>query len=504
MDSPTIEIFLAKRNNDLQFFPGLFSGIGGKLERTDYEIANEFYKKKMVKKDKTELAYLVSSWRELLEEVEIFYYDSNNKDLKKGILEFTRKKNGLNLQELISQFDLKLEKFLLNDFNKAGFRSTPEFTNVQFRTQFFFLHLKTEKHFPRIRETNPEFSTGIWDQPKNFFEKFKKNIIQTSPPVLGVIRALTKHPLVIEDHNGRNIPNLALELLNNNDYLPIGLQVPIEAHPGIEIIPFKSFTRPPATTTNLVVIGDEKKIIVDPGTHKPSEKKRLELIIDNWLDNGDEILFQVLTHHHKDHWDASMHLREKYDLPIAFHREFKSYLNSENLIHDIDLTDDYEVNLGMDNFNDIKWKIKIKNLPGHSKDHLVLLDQRFNALVSGDIISGIGTVIIEDLEDYMNSLEYLRGVNVSTIFPGHGPIITDGSKVINDYISHRKVRGQMILQTIKNNRKITISEITKLVYKDIPESFLIVAEEQVKIYMKYFLRKNLVKYNEMRQVFELN
>jgi glyoxylase-like metal-dependent hydrolase (beta-lactamase superfamily II) len=496
-------MFLAKRNNNLQFFPGLFSGIGGKLERTDYELANEFYNQKIIKKNKIELAYLVSSWRELLEEVEIFYYDSNNNNLKNGILEYSRNKNGINLQELISKFDLKLEKFLLNDFFKAGFRCTPEFTNIQFRTQFFFLHLNIENHCPQIRETNPEFSTGIWDQPKNFFEKFKRNIIQTSPPVLGVIRALTKHPLVIEDNFRRNIPQLALELLNNNDYLPIGLQVPIEAHPGIEIIPFKSLTRPPATTTNLIVIGNEKKIIVDPGTHKLSEKKRLELIIDNWLDNGDEILFQVITHHHKDHWDASMHLREKYDLPIAFHREFNSYLNSEKLPHDIDLTDDYEIQLGMDSFSDLKWRIKVKNLPGHSKDHLVLLDQRFKALISGDIISGIGTVIIEDLDDYMNSLEYLRKENVSTIFPGHGPIITDGNKVINDYISHRKARGEMILQTLRNNIKITISEITKLVYKDIPTSFLIVAEEQVKIYLKYYERKKLVKYNEMKQVFEL-
>jgi glyoxylase-like metal-dependent hydrolase (beta-lactamase superfamily II)/8-oxo-dGTP pyrophosphatase MutT (NUDIX family) len=497
------EIFLAKRKNNLKYFPGLYSGIGGKIEKTDLNLAKEFEKQDILSLPRQKLNHIICAWRELLEEIGIFYYDSINFGLKNDVFAYTGKNPSINLQDLIKNYDLDLKKFLLDDFLEAGFRNTPEFTNIQFGTQFYFLYINSIHHIPRIGKDNPEFESGTWDTPQNFFQKIKNFEYQTSPPVLAVIRALTKFPLVIVNDAGKYHPIMASNYLKNKDSLPIGIQVRIEAHPGIEVIPFKSQTRPPATTTNLISIGYEKKILIDPGTHFREEIKRLDLIIDKWLEGGDEIMFQTITHHHEDHWQAALHLKDKYEIPIALHPNFNSNFENVRLPADITLTHNYEIDLGKDKYNNLDWKLNVLFLPGHANDHIAIIDQRFGAFICGDIIAGTGTVIIEDYDDYMNTLEYLASLNITTLFPGHGPIIKDGNKTIIDYIKHRKTREEMILNFLKISRFNTLSEITSNVYKDIPVSFHVIAEHQVRVYMDYFKKKNLVVYDEIQNSYEL-
>ena len=490
-----VEIYLAKRRFELKNFPGVYAGIGGKIEPQDKEFARQLLSKNLFHSDNEErLTYKVCAWRELLEETGLFYYDSVSETLLKQIKEYVKKSNSLvNLAELFRIFDLKHSKVLLEYFRPAGYRTTPEFTNIIFQTQFYIVPLISNQ-LPEITPDHPEFSEGNWESPKEFLMKFQTFSLNIPPPILGVIRALVENDhYETLDSIHQFIPETAIKKLSEADKLPIGCQIPIEVHPGIEMIPFLSFTRPPATTTNLISIGDKKRIIIDPGANSGEEQVRLDHIIDHWLDNGNEVMMQIITHFHSDHYASAQHLREKYTIPIASYKTSAPSLH-DSISTDIFLSDGQLIDLdSIDLYSHKQWQIRVLHTPGHTQGHLGLLDLRFNAFIAGDLIAGQGTVVIEDLRTYLDTLHKLSELPISVVLPGHGPMIYDGKQIIQQYISHRKLRGEQILAFLQNNGEQTALSITKHVYQDVPVSFLEIANHQVEVYIKYFVEERLIE-----------
>jgi glyoxylase-like metal-dependent hydrolase (beta-lactamase superfamily II) len=136
--------------------------------------------------------------------------------------------------------------------------------------------------------------------------------------------------------------------------------------------------------------------------------------------------------------------------------------------------------------------------PGHRFDHLCFLLQKRRTLFAGDLISGITTNVIAppdgDMLDYINSLTRLQEIEIAEIVPAHGPIIADAQAKIAEYIDHRMLREQQVLQALEELPPgATIPELVPLIYQDVDPKLHPIAAWTVEAHLLKLEREGLVE-----------
>jgi glyoxylase-like metal-dependent hydrolase (beta-lactamase superfamily II) len=72
------------------------------------------------------------------------------------------------------------------------------------------------------------------------------------------------------------------------------------------------------------------------------------------------------------------------------------------------------------------------------------------------------------LADYMRSLERLRGLDLTVLYPGHGPEVDDPQAKIAEYIAHRQEREDRLLAALDRGER-SRSALLAEVWDDVPE-----------------------------------
>lgn len=89
---------------------------------------------------------------------------------------------------------------------------------------------------------------------------------------------------------------------------------------------------------------------------------------------------------------------------------------------------------------------------GHGKDHCAFWLEEEQSLFTGNCVLGHGTVVFDDLNEYLQGLHRLEGLRPRRLYPGHGAVVENGVARIKQYLEYRYQREHEILNLIKSDQ----------------------------------------------------
>lgn len=107
--------------------------------------------------------------------------------------------------------------------------------------------------------------------------------------------------------------------------------------------------------------------------------------------------------------------------------------------------------------------------PGHTVEHLSFHWPARNALFAGDMVLGEGdtTWVAEYpgcVADYLASIERLRALALSVLYPAHGAPLTDPADALDRYESHRMSRIRQVEGAMSAHPGADVEELLDIVY----------------------------------------
>lgn len=394
----------------------------------------------------------VAAVRELFEETGVLVARGAEKLDAETRNDLRRRLNGgeLSFASMLAENGLSIDAALLG---AAGRWVTPPFSPRRFDTFFFTAWLPDGQ---RVEQLNAELDLGEWLRPSEAVARWQESRVLVSPPILHALRTLSGG---LENLEARftAIPEARGGLVRR-----------IEFRPGIVLFPVRTPTKPPATHTNCYVVGDREVVIIDPASPYDDERDALDAFVDELIHLEGRCVKEIIASHlHPDHIGGIAHLAERIGVPVAAHRltagALEGKLRVDRWIEDGELTTlagNPEITL------------RAVHTPGHARGHLCFFEERNRALLTADLIVGLGTVVIDppegNLLDYLESLAKVRALEPSVIFGAHGPAIGDPIAKIDEYIAHRFEREVQILDAIEAGDR-TPEAIVSRVYTAVPE-----------------------------------
>ncbi len=217
-----------------------------------------------------------------------------------------------------------------------------------------------------------------------------------------------------------------------------------------------------------------------------------------------KIKYIVLTHHHYDHASGAHRLREATGAQIVVHRDEVSWLlNPDNETGDMEIPEDQKEAREQAK----KWRLeaakatpdvlvddghvleigalhlKLVHTPGHTAGHLCMLIPEEKLLFAGDNVLGVGTAAIApppngDMGQYVASLKKMQALEAELLAPGHGPVVKEPNRKIQELIDHRQQREDQILRFLADGRD-NVKSLVKAIYPELDKRLLMMATGQV-------------------------
>ena len=209
-------------------------------------------------------------------------------------------------------------------------------------------------------------------------------------------------------------------------------------------------------------------VVVDPG---PLHEEHLQAVLSHVAGRGARVALTLLTHGHADHAESADRWAGLTQAPVR----------RCGTGHD-DLAAGDAVRVG-------GLELLVVPTPGHTADSLSFLLPAEQVLLTGDTVLGRGTTVVAypdgDLTSYLESLERLRDLTgsgeVTSLAPGHGPVVPDAAGVVEHYWQHRHARLDQVRQAVaalrgggsdlgSEPRRDLADRVVEVVYADTPRA----------------------------------
>ncbi len=458
------KVFWVKRNPKLMFMGGFHAFPGGQLDHedsavpvTDFEDADAASMRACAARETFEEAGVL-----LARGAERLSFEHINE--KRHALAAKEK----SFKQILEEDGLEIDGALLAE---AGRWVTPAFAPRRFDTWFFLAWLPKGQE-PEV--VPGELVEGEWVRPVDALAMWKRGEIIMAPPTLHIIKTLAKNA---------DRPDALPSALTSIPEARSGAVVRIEFKPDIFLFPVETRTLPPATHTNCYVMGGSEIIILDPASPYEKEQRALDQFLDSLLAEGRRVREIFITHHHPDHVGGVDYLRRRLGVPVAAHR-----LTAERLAGTVTVDRYVEDNEIIELQGDPGLRLRVLHTPGHTRGHICFYEEKTGAIITGDLIVGIGTVVIDppegNMQHYFDSLRRLLELPLlSSLFPAHGPAIGSARHKIEEYIEHRLMRENKIMDAVSAGCE-TPADIVEAAYTDVSPSLYWLAERSTAAHLE--------------------
>ncbi len=238
-----------------------------------------------------------------------------------------------------------------------------------------------------------------------------------------------------------------------------------------------------------LIVGDRSAIIDAGYDHEEPLKFRLKYLDDIGVDKVDYI---IVTHFHQDHMGGVPKIKQAKGGTIVMHsldaadaNKALSPLRVEKEVQEGDVLD---LGGGV--------HLEFIHTPGHSPGHMCIYLREKKLLFTGDHVLGAGTIDINtrhgDMALYIESLKKLLAYDVGMILPGHGPLVKEPRKKIQELIQHRMDREEQVLGLLRQGKN-TVEEMLSYIYPELDQRLWREAREQIGAHLIKLEREGRVK-----------
>ncbi len=253
--------------------------------------------------------------------------------------------------------------------------------------------------------------------------------------------------------------------------------------PHLEMLPVKTPTLPPATHTNVFLIGSKQAVLIEPASPYPEELDRIALWVADAAARGIQVEAILATHHHIDHIGGATALSERLGLPLWAHAMTQQRLESV-VTFDRILSDGERIELD----GPSPTSLTALHTPGHAPGHLCFVDEKSRIMIAGDMVAGVGTILIEpndgDMALYLDSLQMMAKTEPNALLPAHGGVIRNPQAMLEFYAQHRLMREKKVLDALSTLVSVrNPAELLPLAYDDAPKAVWPLAERSVESHL---------------------